>query len=64
MSNRILSTLLNEMDGIGASSDVLVMGATNRPELLDSALLRPGRFELLLYVCVYISHLLPTPLKN
>ncbi len=46
----VLTTLLNEMDGIEALKGVTVLAATNRPELLDLALLRPGRFDDLLYV--------------
>jgi len=40
-----LNQLLSEMDGIGREENLIVMGATNRPELLDPALLRPGRFD-------------------
>lgn len=40
-----LNQLLAEMDGIGREEGLIVMGATNRPELLDPALLRPGRFD-------------------
>jgi cell division protease FtsH len=40
-----LNQLLSEMDGIGREEGILVFGATNRPELLDPALLRPGRFD-------------------
>ena len=59
MSSRILSTLLNEMDGVSSPSSfessslqLLVVGATNRPSTLDPALLRPGRFDEILYVWV------------
>ncbi|KAJ3073739.1 hypothetical protein HDU98_000802 [Podochytrium sp. JEL0797] len=46
----VLSTLLNEMDGIEAAKDVLVVGATNRPDMIDAALMRPGRFDKVIYV--------------
>lgn len=46
----VLTTLLNEMDGIESLKGVLVIAATNRPEALDNALLRPGRFDKLLYI--------------
>ncbi|KAM8947205.1 peroxisome biogenesis factor 6 [Pelodytes ibericus] len=48
--DRVVSQLLAELDGLHSGSDVFVIGATNRPDLLDSALLRPGRFDKLLYV--------------
>lgn len=41
---RVLATLLTEMDGVETAKDVVVIGATNRPDLIDKALLRPGRF--------------------
>eukprot|EP01134_Creolimax_fragrantissima_P007369 CFRG7369T1 len=50
VSNRILSTLLNELDGMEDSGHVVCVAATNRPEMLDSALLRPGRLGNLIYV--------------
>lgn len=46
----VLTTLLNEMDGFEALSGVVVLAATNRPQALDPALLRPGRFDDLIYV--------------
>ena len=50
VQSRILSTLLNEMDGVNASDKILVIAATNRIHLIDPALLRPGRFDILLNV--------------
>jgi len=41
----VVTTLLNEMDGIEALKDVFIIGATNRPDILDSALIRTGRFD-------------------
>ena len=46
----VLTTLLNEMDGIEDLRGVFVLAATNNPSVLDSALIRPGRFSTLLYV--------------
>ena len=50
VSDRMLCQLLNEMDGIGANGGVMVIAATNRPDIIDKALLRPGRMDRLLYV--------------
>ncbi|CAN6240906.1 unnamed protein product [Urochloa humidicola] len=51
--DRVVSQLLVEIDGLSDNSqDLFIIGATNRPDLLDSALLRPGRFDKLLYVGV------------
>ncbi|NXX52831.1 PEX6 factor, partial [Scopus umbretta] len=48
--DRVVSQLLAELDGLHSTREVFVIGATNRPDLLDSALLRPGRFDKLVYV--------------
>ena len=50
MQLRVLSTLLNEMDGIAPLAHVVVVGATNRPDMIDAALLRPGRFDEIIEV--------------
>lgn len=57
--DRIVSQLLAELDGMssgGGNTQVYVLGATNRPDLLDPALLRPGRFDRMLYLSVPTSH--------
>ena len=50
VTDRVISQFLTEMDGIEKLSKVVVIGATNRPDLVDPALLRPGRFDRLIYV--------------
>ena len=50
VTDRVVSALLTELDGIEPLRDVVVLGATNRPELIDPALLRPGRLEKLVFV--------------
>ena len=47
---RVVNTLLSEMDGLEELNDLVVVAATNRPDILDPALLRPGRFDRLLFV--------------
>ncbi|XP_057316195.1 nuclear valosin-containing protein-like isoform X2 [Hydractinia symbiolongicarpus] len=49
-SSRVVNQLLTEMDGLQARKQVFIMGATNRPDILDAAILRPGRLDKLLYV--------------
>ncbi len=49
-TDRIVNQLLAEMDGIAPLKNVVVIAATNRPDILDPALLRPGRFDRLVYV--------------
>ncbi len=48
VTERVVNTLLAEMDGLQELSDVLVIAATNRPDMVDPGLLRPGRFDRLL----------------
>ncbi|MEM0320859.1 MAG: CDC48 family AAA ATPase [Thermoprotei archaeon] len=50
VTERLVSQLLTELDGLVKLNGVVVMAATNRPELVDPALLRPGRFDKILYV--------------
>lgn len=50
VSDRVVAALLTELDGIEPLRDVVVLGATNRPDLIDPALLRPGRLERLVFV--------------
>ncbi|CAN0247079.1 unnamed protein product [Ectocarpus sp. 12 AP-2014] len=50
VTERVVNQLLTEMDGLEARKNVFVVAATNRPELIDQAMLRPGRLDRLLYV--------------
>ncbi|RLF75066.1 AAA family ATPase, partial [Thermococci archaeon] len=50
VTDRLINQLLTEMDGIEENSGVVVVAATNRPDILDPALLRPGRFDRLILV--------------
>lgn len=52
VTERVVNTILAEMDGLEELQSVVVIGATNRPNLIDPALLRPGRFDELVYVTV------------
>ena len=49
-TDRVVAALLTELDGVEPLRNVVVIGATNRPDLVDPALLRPGRLERLVYV--------------
>jgi transitional endoplasmic reticulum ATPase len=50
VSDRVVAALLTELDGVQPLRDVVILGATNRPDLVDPALLRPGRLERVVYV--------------
>ena len=49
-ADRVLNQLLTEMDGMGSKKTVFIIGATNRPDIIDSALMRPGRLDQLIYI--------------
>jgi transitional endoplasmic reticulum ATPase len=50
VGERVISQLLTEMDGVVSLEDVVIVAATNRPDMVDPAVLRPGRFDRLIYV--------------
>ena len=50
VTERVISQMLTELDGLEILTNVMVIAATNRPDIIDPALLRPGRFDRLLYV--------------
>lgn len=52
VGDKLVNQMLTEMDGLEALNDVLVLGATNRPDILDTALLRQGRFDRIIYIPV------------
>eukprot|EP01033_Poteriospumella_lacustris_P007538 gene7538-5420_t len=49
-SDRVMNQLLTEMDGVGQKKNVFIIGATNRPDIIDAALMRPGRLDQLVYI--------------
>ena len=48
--DRVMNQLLTEMDGVGSKKNVFIIGATNRPDIIDTALMRPGRLDQLIYI--------------
>merc|ERR1719473_976683 len=48
--DRVINQMLTEMDGVGAKKNVFIIGATNRPDIIDAALMRPGRLDQLIYI--------------
>lgn len=49
-SDRVINQILTEMDGMNVKKNVFIIGATNRPDIIDSAILRPGRLDQLIYI--------------
>jgi len=49
-ADRVINQLLTEMDGMSAKKNVFIIGATNRPDIIDTAILRPGRLDQLIYI--------------
>nr|AHL28477.1 chloroplast cell division cycle 48 protein [Chromera velia] len=49
-SDRVINAILTEIDGVGDKKPIFVIGATNRPDILDTAITRPGRLDQLLYI--------------
>merc|ERR1712013_335008 len=50
VSDRVINQILTEMDGMGSKKNVFIIGATNRPDIIDSAIMRPGRLDQLIYI--------------
>jgi len=48
--DRVINQILTEMDGIGQKKSVFIIGATNRPDIIDPAIMRPGRLDQLIYI--------------
>lgn len=48
--DRVINQILTEMDGMNSKKNVFIIGATNRPDIIDSAILRPGRLDQLIYI--------------
>merc|ERR1712212_125845 len=49
-ADRVINQILTEMDGMGSKKNVFIIGATNRPDIIDSAIMRPGRLDQLIYI--------------
>ena len=73
VTERVVNQLLTEMDGLEQLSDVVIIGATNRPDIVDTALLRPGRFDRIILTPapetesrleIFKVHTRNMPLKN
>jgi len=73
VQDRVLNQLLTEMDGAGEKKELFFIGATNRPDILDEALIRPGRLDQLIYIplpdlpsrlCIFKAVLSKTPIAG
>ena len=53
--DRVINQILTEIDGVGVKKNVFVIGATNRPDVLDPAIMRPGRLDQLVYIPLPLS---------
>lgn len=49
-ADRVINQILTEMDGMNVKKNVFIIGATNRPDIIDPAILRPGRLDQLIYI--------------
>ena len=49
-ADRVINQVLTEMDGMSSKKNVFIIGATNRPDIIDPAILRPGRLDQLIYI--------------
>ena len=49
-ADRVINQVLTEMDGMSNKKNVFIIGATNRPDIIDPAILRPGRLDQLIYI--------------
>jgi len=49
-ADRVINQILTEMDGMTSKKNVFIIGATNRPDIIDPAILRPGRLDQLIYI--------------
>jgi len=72
-ADRVINQILTEVDGVGSSKSVFIIGATNRPDILDAAVTRPGRLDQLLYIplpdletrlCIFEANLKRSPLAE
>ena len=72
-ADRVINQILTEMDGMGSKKNVFIIGATNRPDIIDSAILRPGRLDQLIYIPlpdeasrlqIFKANLRKTPVSN